>query len=162
MLKIFKNSPQNKKGHTQIQDDVACNMEDVIQIFSSFPIGIRISYYPEYKEDITLDSIILAYAVNGDIFYSDTDIQWLKGNTILQLVSEGKRKRYSAIENLQLLIPASAGSEEKLDYSRKESLGRNSGFTTGNNITLMAQQQGGRVPVMQSTVARRRKINTGH
>ena len=34
-----------------------------------FPIGKKLRYYPEFKQDIVFDTLILAYCVNGHYVY---------------------------------------------------------------------------------------------
>ena len=39
-----------------------------------FPIGKKLRYYPEFKQDIVFDTLILAYCVNGHYVYSSDSI----------------------------------------------------------------------------------------
>ena len=39
-----------------------------------FPIGKKLRYYPEFKQDIVFDTLILAYCVNGNYVYSSDAI----------------------------------------------------------------------------------------
>lgn len=164
MLKIFnKNGQPSSARGTENSNTGTDNFRQLKEIASYFPIGVRIRYSPEFKDDIALESLIIAYAINGDLYYSNSDIQWLQSSQgpVLRVVTEGKKNLYRSIDTFQFIIPVGGSSEEKLDYARKESLGRNSGLVSGNNITLMAEHQQRRMPVLQTTVTHRTTIRKG-
>lgn len=163
MLKIFnKNGPQNSAQGGGAEAGIT-KLRQLQEITPYFPIGARVRYSPEFKDDIALESLIIAYAINGDLYYSNSDIQWRQSSqgTVLRVISEGKKKLYRSIDSFQFIIPVGGSSEEKLDYTRKEFLGRNSGLSSGNNITLMAEHRQRRIPVLQTTVTHRTTIRKG-
>jgi len=133
------------------------------EINNYYPIGARVHYYPEFHENITLDSIIIAYLIDGNIFYSDSEISWKESDKrkILVFTTEGKEEQFDSVDKFQFVIPSSGGSEEKLDYFSRETLGQNSGLSRGNNITIIADNRGGRLPIIQTAVTRRTLVKEG-
>lgn len=163
MIKLFnKNDVPTTSTKSALTPGVN-RLNQLKEILPYYPIGARIRYYPEFQENIVLDSIIIAYIINGKVFYSDTEVSWKEsgGKNVITLTTEGKVKHYDSIDDFQFVIPASGGSEEKLDYFRRETLGRNSGLSLGNNITIIADQKSQRLPLIQTTVNRRTLVKEG-
>lgn len=166
MIKLFnkaKASAQDTAAAKSVPSTGTGKLNQLKEILPYYPIGVRVRYYPEFQENIVLDSIIIAYIINGKVFYSDTEVRWEEsgGGNVITLTTEGKVKRYNSVDDFQFIIPASGGSEEKLDYFRRETLGRNSGLTRGNNITIIADQRSQRLPLIQTTVNRRTLVTEG-
>ena len=44
--------------------------EELRQVVEFFPIGKKIRYSPEYKKEVILDTLIVAYCVDGEYIYS--------------------------------------------------------------------------------------------
>ena len=163
MIKLFN---KNDDPGTSVKSEASLavdRLNKLQEITKYYPIGSRVHYYPEFHENITLDSIIIAYLVDGNIFYSDSEISWKESGKrkILVFTTEGKKEQFDSVEEFQFIIPSSGGSEEKLDYFSRETLGRNSGLSRGNNITIIADKRGRRLPIIQTAVSRRTLVKEG-
>lgn len=123
-------------------------------IVSYFPIGDRISYYPEYQADMTMQSLVLGYEINGHIIYTQNQLEIITGRdkegfVILHLEEE---REFSRIDSFCILLPGQAGEEYKLNFLNKAALGSRGQFRNGNAITLVARYQEQGVIVMESSV----------
>ncbi|MCK5093059.1 MAG: PilZ domain-containing protein [Gammaproteobacteria bacterium] len=163
MIKLFNKDDDTGASAESELPPAVDRLNKLHKIHSYYPIGARVHYYPEFHENIVLDSILIAYLVDGNIFYSDSEISWKESGKrkIMVFTTEGKKEQFDSIDEFQFVIPASGGSEEKLDYFSKETLGRNSGLSRGNNITIIADNRGSRLPIIQTTVSRRTLVKEG-
>lgn len=163
MIKLFNKDADTDSPANSGLSPAVDRVNKLHEINSYYPIGARVHYYPEFHENVVLDSILIAYLVNGNIFYSDSEISWKESGKrkILVFTTEGKREQFDSVDEFQFVIPASGGSEEKLDYFSREALGRNSGLSRGNNITIIADNRGSRLPIIQTTVSRRTLVKEG-
>ncbi len=162
MIKLFNKDDNPSSAKSALPSGVV-KLNQLKEILPYYPIGTRARYYPEFQENIVLDSIIIAYIINGHVFYSDTEVSWKESgeeNTI-SLTTEGNTEYFNSIDEFQFVIPATGGSEEKLDYFRRETLGRNSGLSLGNNITIIVDQGSERLPLIQTIVNRRTIVKEG-
>ncbi|MCF6323198.1 MAG: PilZ domain-containing protein [Gammaproteobacteria bacterium] len=125
-----------------------------------FPIGNKLNYFPEFKQELMLNTAIIAYAINNELVYSNNDISWQEENGTLQLYLLGKRLK--KINSFCFIMPTVGRGEEELDYVRKERLGKDGGFIKGNNITLNGKQSDGRLPVLDATVRKQLILKEGH
>lgn len=158
MLKLIKNLKKKQpSGDAKKPQRPPLDKALLCAVIAYFPIGNRARYYPEYKEELTLNSLILAYLINGHIVYSNADITCNKDNGTIEL----KGKPIDTIESFSILMPISTPGESKLDYERKKSLGQSSGFTRGNTITLLGPQVGGQVPTIDTVVQKFYRFRDG-
>jgi hypothetical protein len=106
-----------------------------------FPIGKKLSYCPEFKEEIVFDTLIVAYCVNGYFVYSGDAIDRdSEGNpTAFRPEDKGIRIPVSGLKLLQLLVPDTTSLETTLDYQRRALIGRGRQFIKGNSITLISK-----------------------
>ncbi len=134
--------------------------DGLARLIPYFPIGNKLSYYPEYKQELTLNTTIIAYAVNNELVYSNNDISWQQedGETRVYLRGDLLKK----IESFCFIMPTVSRGEEGLDYASKELLGKDGGFIKGNNITLKGEQNDGRLPVIDMTVRKQMILKEGH
>lgn len=114
------------------------------EIISYFPIGDRVKYYPEFQPEMTMESIVLGYEINGQIIYSQNHIDILhnaedKGH--IRLTANGEQMEYNRVSSFCILLPGKAGEEYKLNILNKAALGSRGQFRNGNTITLVARYQ---------------------
>ncbi len=157
MLKFFrkKTATENKAEQPLLQPG------QLREFMRRFAIGSKIRYYPEYQEDIILDSVILAYLVNGYLIYSSQDLDG-NGDTSLVLKRDGEGIRLDPIKQCSIVIPAASRGEHQLDYQRRDTLKQTGDLAIGNTITLLGQQQQGQVAVVETVVSKRTKLKEGH
>ena len=128
-----------------------------------FPIGKKLRYYPEFKQDIVFDTLILAYCVNGSYVYSSDSIDRdAEGNPTFFRVGENElRLSVSALKLFQLLVPDTSHLEMKLDYQRRALIGRGRQFNKGNYISLISNAGGKGVSTLDTEVAQQIEMPDG-
>ncbi|MCF7981941.1 MAG: PilZ domain-containing protein [Pseudomonadales bacterium] len=133
---------------TPLNDNTTNNqpvsIKQLKEIVSYFPIGDRVRYFPEYQPEMTMESLVLGYEINGHIIYSQNRLDILhnadeKGRIKLNI--EGQELAFSKIHSFCILLPGKAGEEYKLNFLSKASLGSRGQFRNGNAITLIARYQ---------------------
>ncbi len=134
--------------------------DGLARLLPFFPIGNKLYYFPEFKQELTLNTAIIAYAINNELVYSNNDISWQKENGVFQLYLQGKQLK--KIDSFCFIMPTVGRGKEELDYARKERLGKDGGFIKGNNITLNGEQCDGRLPVLDATVRKQVVLKEGH
>ncbi|VAW89301.1 hypothetical protein MNBD_GAMMA17-1249 [hydrothermal vent metagenome] len=138
----------------------ALDSDGLARLLPFFPIGNKLSYFPEFKQELMLSTAIIAYAINNELVYSNNDISWQEEDGVFQLYLLGKQLK--KIESFCFIMPTVGRGEEELDYARKERLGKDGGFIKGNNITLNGEQGDGRLPVLDATVRKQLILKEGH
>ena len=128
-----------------------------------FPIGKKLRYYPEFKQDIVFDTLILAYCVNGNFVYSSDAIERdAEGNPLaFRLGDTEQRMAVGALKLFQLLVPDTSHLEMKLDYHRRAQIGRGRQFNKGNYISLISNAGGKGVSTVDTEVARQVSLPDG-
>lgn len=134
--------PQEISPAVSMQSPISINQ--LKEITSYFPIGDRVRYYPEYQPQMTMESLVLGYEINGHNIYSKNHLEILtspehKGRITLLL--DSGYQEISKIRSFCILVPGKAGEEYKLDFLSKASLGSRGQFRNGNAITLLARYQ---------------------
>lgn len=160
MFNFFKNSSKSAgggEGETPLLDGRA-----LCRVMQHFPVGAKVQYYPEYRKEIVLESVVIAYIINGEQIYSANGLSCDEKSGGLTFEEQGVRKSYSKIKGFNIIVPVFTQSEAKLDYVRREELLKIGGLVAGNNITLMAEQQNGQVPVIDTTVKKRTVLKEGY
>jgi len=114
--------------------------EELRQIVEYFPIGKKIRYSPEYKKEVVLDTLIVAYCIDGEFIYSWDAVEFDgEGNPAAFLVGpQGQRIEAARVGEFQLLVPDTSDLETTLDYHRRAMIGRNRQFHKGNAIALIS------------------------
>ncbi len=121
-----------------------------------FPIGKKLRYYPEFKQEIVFDTLVLAYCVNGHFVYSADAVE-RDGDgvpTAFHSDSDSVRTPAGRLTSFQLLVPDTSDLEAKLDYDRWAQIGRGRQFTVGNCISLIANAGGKGVSTIDTVVAK--------
>lgn len=128
-----------------------------------FPIGKKLRYYPEFKQEIVFDTLVVAYCVNGHFIYaSDAIDRDAEGNPMLFHSGENDlRTPIAALKSFQLLVPDTSDLEMKLDYHRWALIGRGKQFNVGNCISLISNAGGKGVSTVDTEVARQVELPEG-
>lgn len=130
-------------------------------VLQQFPIGSAVRYYPEFKKDIVLESVILGYLCNKTLVFASQDMRCEGGGAEARLSIGPHHKHVTRLTGFGIIIPAQSRGVEQLDYARKEELERTGGLAPGNNITLMAPSRQGKTPLLQTTVRKKSVVQEG-
>jgi len=133
------------------------------ELFRYFPLGEKISYYPEYQKEGALETIVLGYSVNGQFIFSPVDISCQQDGErdVLRLKVGGEEHLVQDVETFSLLIPFNQEDENKRDYVRRAELGPRGPFRRKNIITLMACSTGGTLSNLDTEVRRVQPLSSG-
>lgn len=152
---FFNKSKSDIKATLQALDvGAAC------AVLQHFPIGTSVRYYPEFKKNIQLDTVIIGYMVNNIPLFSAQDIVCEGEGAAARLYLRNEKKP-SRVTSMSIIIPAETRGVGHLDYARREELERTGGLTRGNNITLMALVRQGKTPLIQTTVTKNTLVKEG-
>ncbi len=162
MLEFIKKSlgmgsGEAKKAKQVERESISC--ETIVNFIRYFPIGTKLRYYPEYRKDIMMDTLLVAYWINGELVYSTQGVTF--NNNILVFHDRGSPKSYQKVESFRLVVPVFDEQESKLDYSKREELAKIGGMARGNTITLIAEKSAGHVPVIETVVNKRAVLKEG-
>lgn len=124
------------------------SIENVFGIINEFPVGAPIGYYPEFKKDIKLDSLLVGYMINNHGIYSHNDISFAKTATgpVLNLVTPDAKISIKNIDSFHILLPLI--TRTTIDYTTKKSWNvddqkssekKINDFMRGSTITLFAR-----------------------
>lgn len=160
MFDFFRKKTPSTGGKAQaekreIQPGAVC------RLMRLFPIGTKVRFYPEYRKEITLDSVIIGYVINGEMVYSVQGLVCDKDSGPIAFSDQTRMHSYSRIDSFRIMVPAVNQAEQKLDYSRREELQKIGGLSPGNTITLISERQGQQIPVLETTVQKRSMLNQG-
>ncbi len=161
MLEFLKKSlGLNEVAKTkQKVEKKSISCETVVNLMHYFPIGTRLRYYPEYQKDIMMNTLLVAYWINGDLIYSTKGVSF--NNNVLVLNDRGTHRSYQIIDSFRFVVPVLEDQESKLDYAKREELAKVGGMTRGNTITLMAEKHDGQIPVLDTIVNKRAILKDG-
>ena len=139
------------------------DLAQIKTLIDFFPIGKKLRYYPEFKQDIVLDTLIVAYCVNGHFVYSSEAIERdPEGFPAAFHSSEPAiRTLLSELKLFQLLVPDTSNLEMKLDYDRRALIGRGRQFKQGNCISLISNAGGRGVSTLDTEVAKQVDLPDG-
>lgn len=128
-----------------------------------FPIGKKLRYYPEFNKEIVLDTLVVAYCVNGNFIYSlDAIDRDSDGNPTAFRSGENEvRTPVSRLKLFQVLVPDTTDLEMKLDYLRRAQIGRGGQFSKGNYISLISNAGIKGVSTVDTEVAKQVVLREG-
>ncbi len=149
-----KSKPDSKATLQALDVATAC------AVLQNFPIGSSVRYYPEFKKNIQLDTVIIGYMINKIPLFSAQDIVCEDDGAAPRLLLRHEKKP-SRVTSLSIIIPAENRGVGHLDYTRREELERTGGLTRGNNITLIAHMAQGKTPLIQTTVTKNTLFKEG-
>jgi len=152
-----KDNPQDAGGSVRI------DINRVRTLIEFFPIGKKLRYYPEFNKDIVLDTLVLAYSVNGHFVYAQEAIETDEDGTPTTFrVGESLTRIPAAnIKLFQLLVPDTSDLEMKLDYLRRAQLSRHGQFSKGNYISLISNAGMKGVSTVDTEVAKQVVLHDG-
>jgi hypothetical protein len=123
-----------------------------------FPIGKKLRYYPEFKQEVVFDTLVVGYCVNGHFVYSGDAVERdAEGHPVAFRAAENEntvRIAASALKLFQLLVPDTSHLEMKLDYHRRALIGRGKQFNKGNYISLISNSGVRGVSTVDTEVAK--------
>lgn len=133
------------------------------QAMDHFPIGKKIRYSPEYKKEVILDTVIVAYCVEGEFVYSRDAIEFdADGNPSAFLLGpQGQRVEAARVSEFQFLVPDTTDQENTLDYPRRAMIGRNRQFHKGNTIALISNSGALGVSTLETEVDKKFVLKNG-
>lgn len=136
--------------------------EQLKQIITYFPIGGKINYYPEYLEDVDLETIILGYELNEKAIYARDHVRDLNG--VLEFFLEETAETLTAadVASFAFIVPDTSELEKTLDYNSKAVVGRSGQFVRGNSITLVSASKSNGIPILDTAVLRRTILKDGY
>jgi hypothetical protein len=158
MIDLIKKSRGSDK--TDDKSDVL-DGRTLVRLMHHFPIGTKVKYYPEYRKEILLDSVVIAYAINDKIVYSVSNLDCDAASGKIEFDDMAEHYVFPSITRFSIFLPIFTQSEAKLDYVRREELLKIGGLVEGNAISLIAEQDGGRVPVIETIVDKRTMLEHG-
>ena len=165
MLKTLfgKNLGSPKEEHIGAASSAKIDIGRIRALIEFFPIGKKLRYYPEFNKDIVLDTLIVAYCVNGHFVYSLESIETDADGTPTAFVSGENETRIpaSGIKLFQLLVPDTSDLEMKLDYLRRAQISRHGQFSKGNYISLMSNAGMKGVSTVDTEVAKQVILRDG-
>lgn len=150
-------SSGDKGSSSAVAAPTRVELDRIKTLIEFFPIGKKLRYYPEFKQDIVFDTLVVAYCVNGDFIYSgdaiDHDAEGFP--SAFRFGEDNKRMPVSALKVFQLLVPDTSDLEMKLDYQRRALIGRGKQFNKGNYISLISNAGGRGVSTVDTEVAKK-------
>ena len=156
ILKIFSKKKPESKQPAAVR--VVLDSARLCQLLPHFPIGSNLKFFPEYRQEIIIDSIIIAYLINGETVYSNSHVSTTNNDQTLVL----NGNPIDEINSFAILIPTVNRNEIELDYEQKEILEQSGGLAKGNNITLIGRQSNGKIPFLDTVVQRYARLKGGH
>ena len=156
MLDFFKKQNSDGGGGQALLD-----VRAISRLMQHFPVGVKVEYYPEYRKELLLDSVVIAYQINDATIYSAHNLVFDESSGELEFDDQGQHYSFRKIHRFRIILPVFSQSEAKLDYVRREELLKIGGLVKGNTITLMAQLQGSQMPVLETIVDKRSMLREG-
>lgn len=133
------------------------------RIMDYFPIGKKIRYSPEYKKEVVLDTLVLAYCVEGEFIYSWDAVEFDANGTptAFLLGPQAQRVEATRVCEFQFLVPDTTDQENSLDYPRRAMIGRNRQFHKGNTIALISNAGAQGIATLETEVDKKFLLKTG-
>jgi hypothetical protein len=165
MLKSLfgKSSDVPRDAQRSVRGQERIDLARIRTLVEFFPIGKKLRYYPEFHQNIVLDTLVVAYCVNDYFIYSMESIETDRdGLPVLFRANEDRvRLPAAALRTFRLLVPDTSPQERKLDYLRRAQIGRNGQFSAGNNISLISNAGVKGVSTVDTEVARQIILRDG-
>ncbi len=131
-------------------------------LLSHFRIGQKILYYPEYHPKSVLNTIILAYRVNGAYLYSNDAVRHRADGSVVGFrLSPREVLPVEQVHRFQMLLPDTSELERKLDYFTRAELGPAGHLRQGNTLTLVNDSTERCVPTVDAVIQRKQVMDEG-
>jgi len=137
----------------------------VAEVMRHFPVGGKIRYYPDYRPDVTMDSIVIAYGINNHLVYAQRDIRLdeTSANGPRFVLDDDWRDRpITHVERFCLVIPDIGGLEHCLDYDTRANLRNGGQLQRGDQLTLMSLFSRQGLPHVETMVRKRVTLKEGY
>lgn len=136
----------------------------IVELMRCFPIGAKVRYFPEFRKDIVLDSIIIAYGINNRLVYTQNDIHvnYEAGAPVLLLDDDWKDETVRHVRRFCFIIPDIGNLENELDYTSRAELANNGQIQRGDFLTLMSLFNNRGVPHISTHVRKRVTLKEGY
>ncbi len=156
IFKIYTKKTPDAMNDSDLR--VVLDSSKLCKMMPYFPIGNSVKYYPEYREEVILNTIIIAYLINNETVYSNADITYSADDN--KLILNGKT--IDEVNSFAMLIPPETRGETELDYERKERLRKSGGFSKGNSITLVGKEKDGKISTIDTMVKKYARLKDGY
>jgi len=137
----------------------------IVEIMKYFPIGGKIRYYPEFRKDVVLESIIIAYGINQYLVYSQNDIhiqQQPDGEPAFLLDDDWQDVPVREINSFCFVLPEIGDMEKALDYASRVAMVKGGWFMRGERFTLMSLFANKGVPHVDAEMRKRVLLKEGY
>lgn len=142
MLSIFKRGTAGGDKASDANGSASMNLAMLADLINCFPIGKRLNYYPEFKENLKLESILLGYMIDDRPVFSGADIRVLREDDAVRIfLADGSRGEIPLhnVSTFAFVLPDTE-VDTQLDYMRRAELDRVGCFRPGNAITLISSK----------------------
>lgn len=163
MIDLFNRSSGTPRKIGKTDATASLDPDTLASVIRDFPIGQRLTLYPEYREELLLDSIIVGYQINRHFVHTPQEVQLDQqdGKTQIYLGQGAIRRRINEVQQFALLLPRDNDSMSKLDINRKAELQRIGIFRPGNAVTLLSSHKGHGTPSIETEVRRVLTLRSG-
>ena len=138
---------------------------EVAEVMRHFPIGGKIRYYPDYRPDVTMDSIIIAYGLNNHLVYTQRDIRLDEASETgprFVLDDDWRDRPIAHVHRFCIVIPDIGGIEHCLDYDTRANLRNGGELQRGDQLTLMSLFSRQGLPHVDTMVRKRVTLKEGY
>lgn len=142
MLRLFRRSTAGDGQASADNGGTRMDLAVLAELINCFPIGKRLNYYPEFKDNIKLESILLGYMIDERPVFSGGDIRIQGGDKAVRIfLADGKggEAPLRDVSAFAFILP-DANADTQLDYMRRAELDRVGCFRPGNAITLISSK----------------------
>jgi len=151
-----------KSSSGEDEEPIKDYSQQLKKLTTCFPIGSKINYYPEYLDDISFETIILGYEINGKALYQRDHVRALNDVNVEFFLEEyDETLNASDLASFTLIVPDTSDLEKTLDYNSKAVIGRAGQFVRGKSITLVSAATVEGTPIVDTTVLRRFQVKQG-
>ncbi len=153
------------RPHEAPPDDGGHELLQVAEVMRHFPVGGKIRYYPDYRPDVTMDSIVIAYGINNHLVYTQRDIRLEEGGEAgprFVLDDDWRDRPVTRIDRFCIVIPDIGGLEQCLDYDTRANLRNGGELQRGDQLTLMSLFSRQGLPHVDTMVRKRVTLKEGY
>ena len=154
------------KVKPEVSEEVASLMaaEQVAAVMEHFQVGGKIRYSPDYRPEVTMDSLIIAYGINNHLIYAQRDIRLdTSGKQPTLLIDDDWKDRpIPEIRRFCIILPDIGNLEDVLDYDTRVRVHNGGQLQRGDRITLMSLYANQGLPHVDTTVRKRVTLRDGY
>ncbi|MBI1195823.1 MAG: hypothetical protein GC138_08260 [Gammaproteobacteria bacterium] len=152
------------KTDTREESGPLLAVEQVAAVMEHFQIGGKIRYAPDYRPEVTMDSLIIAYGINNHLVYAQRDICLdTSGKQAALLIDEDwKERAIPDIRRFCIILPDIGNLENVLDYDTRVRVRNGGQLQRGDRITLMSLYANHGLPHIDTMVRKRVTLRDGY